>query len=328
MIKRFTLMFMAAVCCLMSHAAVSTIDDLVGNYSSTAEGTQYFSGAWADMPTGHVVSITKATNDSISIYNLMGYGETLTAAVDFDAKTVNAEVLTGFKTWYSLAGEKDNTKGIVGNIQDDGSIVFDDYSAWYGSYEYVYYAKNTITKFTKDWTVTGDLKYYGSTDTTGDPMHSAQTTLTKYVAGENAIYGLKMDGTYASPEELVFTVTGDSIGIVNGEQTAGYAGAYLYYCYDGVYDIWFDTSAGCSYFAPSNSQTAGTLYLYHYDYVYTGAELCEGTVTFTWSPSTGVAAVKAEEAAKNAPIYDMMGRRVSAASAHGVYIQNGKKFAK
>ncbi len=152
--------------------------------------------------------------------------------------------------------------------------------------------------------------------------------LTKYLYGEDVYYGLKMDGAKASPEELIFTVDGDSITIRNGYLSYWAAGTYLYYSYGDVYCTWFDTSEGCSSFPSTNSKEAGTLSIYHYDYDSNESNNVTGTMTFTWSSSAGLSSVKADEAAKNAPVYDLMGRRVSAAKAHGVYIQNGKKFVK
>ncbi len=331
MIKKFTLILVAVVCCLSSRAAVTSVDDLLGSYVATAgtDGQQYFSSAWASMPTGHVATVTKGSSDNtIYIDNLLGFGSTITATVDLEAKTVTASPVSSFETWYTLAGTTSATTDIVGKINDDGSLSFDDFTAWYGGYQYIYYASVSIAKFTStSGSVTGTISYYGTDDATGDPVHTAQTTLTKYLYGESVYYGLKMDGANASPEELIFTVADEAITIRNGYPSYGYAGSYLYYCYDDDYYTWFDTSDGYTSFPSTNSETAGTLSIYHYDYDSKGNSIATGTMTFTWS-STGLSSVKADEAAKNAPVYDLMGRRVSAAKAHGVYIQNGKKFVK
>lgn len=331
MIKKFTLILVAVVCCLSSRAAVTSVDDLLGSYVATAGtgGQQYFSGAWASMPTGHVATVTKGSSDNtIYIDNLLGFGSTITATVDLEAKTVTISPVSSFETWYTLAGTTSATTDIVGKINDDGSLSFDDFTAWYDSYEYIYYASVSIAKFTStSGSVTGTISYYGTDDATGDPVHTAQTTLTKYLYGESVYYGLKMDGAYASPEELIFTVADEAITIRNGYPSYGYAGSYLYYCYGDDYYTWFDTSDGYTSFPSTNSEKAGTLSIYHYDYDSKGNSTATGTMTFTWS-STGLSSVKADEAAKNAPVYDLMGRKVSAAKAHGVYIQNGKKFVK
>lgn len=333
MIKKFTLILVAVVCCLSSRAAVTSVDDLLGSYVATAgtNGQHYFSGTdWEYMPTGHVATITKGnTNDSIYIDNLLGFGSTIAAAVDLEAKTVTASPVSGFESYYTLAGTTSATSDIVGKINDDGSLSFDDFTVWYGEWVYMYYASVSIAKFTStSGSVTGTISYYGTDDATGDPVHTAQTTLTKYLYGESVYYGLKMDGAYASPEELIFTVAEDTITVRNGYPTYGYDGSYLYHCYDDVYYTWFDTSAGKTSFPSTNSEKAGTLSIYHYDYDSNDSETAKGIMTFTWGASTGLSSVKADEAAKNAPVYDLMGRKVSAAKAHGVYIQGGKKFVK
>lgn len=332
MIKKFTLILVAVVCCLSSRATVTSVDELLGSYVATAgtNGQHYFSGDWEYMPTGHVVTITKGDSDNtIDIINLLGFGYTITATVDLEAKTVTASPVSEFESYYTLAGTTSATSDIVGKINDDGSLSFDDFTAWYSEWVYMYYASVSIAKFTStSGSVTGTISYYGTDEATGDPVHTAQTTLTKYLYGEDVYYGLKMDGAKASPEELIFTVDGDSITIRNGYLSYGYSGSYLYYCYGDVYYTWFDTSEGCSSFPSTNSKEAGTLSIYHYDYDSNETNNVTGTMTFTWSSSAGLSSVKADEAAKDAPIYDLMGRKVSTAKAHGVYIQNGKKFVK
>lgn len=330
MIKRITFSVLAAICCLMSHAAaVSTVDDLAGTYVATVEGWQWFNySSWAALPSGHSVTVTKTADNTVTIENLLGYGTTLTGTVDLAANTITTEPVDGLNTWFTLADTTSADKGIVGKIQEDGSVMFDNFTAWYGTATYIYTgAVAQISKSVADWTVTGTLAYYNGTDTTVDPVHSATSTLTKYTSGESVYYGLKMDGENASPAELQFIVEGDSIGITNGSQTAGYAGSYLYYCYGDIYYIWFDTSAGCTSFPATNSKEAGSLYLYHYDYDTSANEKAEGLVTFTWG-ADGIASAKADAAKKDAPVYDLQGRRMGDTLVPGIYVQNGKKFVK
>lgn len=48
-------------------------------------------------------------------------------------------------------------------------------------------------------------------------------------------------------------------------------------------------------------------------------------MSFTWGTLDGIASPSVGKTVKDAPIYDLSGRRVSKPTA-GIYIQNGKKF--
>lgn len=324
--KRFTFALLAAVSCLIANAAVNSVDDLVGKYTPESSGYEYISAsAWTALSSDHEVTISKNDDGTITIDNLLNFGSSLVGSVDLDNKTITIAPST-FATYYILADTVSSSGNVVGKIDDDGVITFDNFNAWYGAWTYLYTPSVVLTKsnITVEWAVEGTLSYYAGDDLTASPYHISKATLTKY-SGAKYEYGLTMEGENASPSELKFTIYDDSLGINNGGQTAGYGGAYFYYVYEGNNYVWFDTSEGCTSF--KGDKSAGEFYLYHYAYnTSTSTADYTGYVDFKWDISTGISKTAVAKALKDSPIFDLMGRKVVSPTAAGVYIQNGKKF--
>ncbi len=323
--KRFTLVLLAAICCLMGHATVSSVDDLVGKYTAKTSGWEAItSNNWSALSTGHEVTISKNDDGTITISNPLNFGQKLTGTVDVDAKTITISPST-FYTYYTFADATDATKSVVGGIADDGSISFADFGAWYSNYSYIYAgASLTLTKEVAEWTVEGTITYTDDSKD-GAAYYTGKTTLTKYSGSDTFDYGLKFDGPDASPSEMKFKVNADNtISIANGEQYPGYAGAYFYGIYDGNYMVWLETEEGETSF--SGDQNEGSLKVFCYSYASKSSKTTvDGFLYFTWSAASGIAAPKAVKATPNAPFYDLSGRKVAHPSA-GIYIQNGKKI--
>ncbi len=323
--KRFTLAVLAAVCCLVSNAAVSSIDDVVGTYTASTSGQDYFSfSSWTDLSTGHEVTVEKAGPSTLNITNLLGYNQTLEASVDVDAKTVTIEPQT-YYSWYTFAADA-ATSSVVGTIDDDGKITFSSINAWYNSYSYLY-ASVTLTKgqpATVDWTVTGTISYIA--DGSEEPYHTAQTTLSKYSGSSSYDYVLAFDGASASPSvlKIKYYSDNDSIAIANG--TSGYNGGYFYSAYGDDYCLWLEAGDD-SYF--KGDKDGGSLSVYSFDYATKeSSTYTQGKLIFTWGTASGVKSIKAStaDADANAPVYDLMGRKVASPTAAGIYIKGGKKF--
>ncbi len=324
--KKFTLIVLAAAFGLFANAAVSSTDDLAGTYDAETSGTHFFNySSWENLSSGYSVTITKVDDTTVTIGNVLGYGSTLTGTVDFAAKTITIAPTAGFNVWFTLAGEDSSTSNITGTFDDEGVISFSGITAWYGNDAYTYYVSVKLTKGTEptaEWSVKGSLVYYESGET-ASAYRNIETTLTKYSGSSKYEYGLKLESG-ANPEELRFKVYGDSIGIANGEQYAGYAGSYFYTIYDGNKMVWFDTSEDCSYFA--GNETSGSFYISLYDYITsTTTADKEGYIEFTWGDKAGIANLKAATFDAEAPIYDLSGRAVSNTKKAGVYIQKGRK---
>ncbi len=324
--KKFTLTVLAVAFGLFANAAVSSTDDLAGTYDAEASGWQWFNyESWEAVPTGHSVTVTKVDDTTVTIKNLLGYNSTLTGTVDIAAKTITIAPTAGFNSWFTLAAESDETSGVAGTFDDEGVISFSGLGAWYGGTSYLSGVSVTLTKpatATVEWSVPGTLVYYENGET-ASAYRNVETTLTKYSGSNKYEYGLKLESG-ASPEELLFKVYGDSIGIANGEQYTGYAGSYFYTIYDGNKMVWFDTSEDCTEFA--GNEKSGSFYIAMYDYITTTtAADKEGYIEFTWGDKTGIESLKAAASDADAPIYDLAGRAVSNTKKAGVYIMNGRK---
>lgn len=328
--KRFTLGLLAAFCCLMGHATVSSVDDLVGTYTASANGWEGISNYndWTALSSGHEVTISKNTDGTIAINNLLNFSQTLTGTVDVKAKTITIAPSSPYYYYYTFADSTDVTKSVVGKIADDGVISFTNFNVWYGDYTYFYTgATVSLTKeaATEEWIVEGTITYTDDSKN-GAAYYTGKTTLTKYIGSDSYDYIMKFDGPNANPSELKFKVYADldSIGITNGEQHTGYAGAYFYYVHADNYYIWLDTTKG--YTSLTGDKTKGELKIYCYSSASrTSKSTVDGYMYFTWDTTSSIAAPTAAKVDKTGPIYDLAGRKVSHPST-GIYIQNGKKF--
>lgn len=329
--KRFTLGLLAAFCCLMGHATVSSVDDLVGTYTGKGSGWEALTDYenWTALSSGYNVTISKNSDGTVGISNLLNFKQELTGTVDISAKTITIAPST-YYSYYTFADATDATKSVVGEIADDGSISFSNFGAWYSNYSYIYAgATLTLTKEADtevEWTVDGTINYTDDSKD-GAAYYTGKTTLTKYSGSEKYDYGLKFDGPDASPSELKFKIYADkdSIGISNGEQYTGYAGAYFYSVYADNYMVYLEAEEGEISF--SGDQTGGEFKVYCYSYASKSTKTpVEGFLTFTWGTAAGITASPiAAKTTDDAPVYDLSGRKVSSPSA-GIYIQNGKKF--
>ena len=325
--KRFTLAALAAACCLVSNAGGYSIESLVGTYVATStSGWECIStyGQWTKFSTWYDVTISKNESGTVSITNLLGLNQTLEATLDVNTKTLSIAPQT-YYWYYTLADSTDVTKSIIGTIDNNGDIKFTNFNAWYqGDTYFTDGAEVTLAKNkpgTVEWAVDGTLTY--TNGSTGEAYHTATTTLSKYNGATKCDYTLTFDGTEAAPTELKIKVfkDGDSIVVTNGYQTPGYDGGYFYYTYDDGYCIWLEGNTEASYL--KGDKDGGTLSMQCYDY--TSAEDEEGItgkLVFTWGTS-GIKKIAADKT--NAPIYDLMGRKVTTLKS-GLYIQNGKKF--
>lgn len=325
--KKFTLTLLAAAFGLFANAAVSSTDDLAGTYQPTVSGWQWFNySSWVSLTSTHTVTITKVDDTTITIENLLGYSSTLTGTVDMTEKTITIAPTSGFNSWFVLADTLSATTNIEGTFDENGDITFGALSAWYDDADYFYDAAVTLTKVvegTPEWSVKGTLYYYAQDDDNSVVYRTYETTLTKYTGATKYEYGLKLESG-SNPEELKFKVYGDSIGIANGSQYAGYAGSYFYTIYDGNQMVWFDTSEGCSKF--DGNETSGQLSLYWFDYVTNTSEADRsGVFEFLWGEKDAIMAPEAAVCDADAKVYDLSGRAVNSMKKAGVYIKNGKK---
>ncbi len=323
MIKKFTLAVLTAVASLTASAQITNVSDLAGQYTPDASGEEYISAyAWTSMDKVYTVDIADNTDGTVTITNLLDFGEKFVGAVDLSAKTITIQP-TVFATYYTLANTTDTT-AVVATFDDAGTITFDNFSAYWSTYEYMWEPKIVLTKenVTPVWTAEGVSSYYN-----GDEVyHSGKGVITKYEGSSKYQYGVTLEGESASPAELYFRIEADSVVIVNGAQTEGYTGGYFDYVFDGNSSVWFDYDR--EYASFSGDAEGGKLTLYHYGYPVdtTEVESYEGLYVFTWGTEAGISDINTDAKKADSAIYDLSGRRVSKASAHGVYISGGKKF--
>lgn len=323
MIKKFTLAVLTAVASLTASAQVTNVSDLAGQYTPTASGEEYITAyAWTSMDKVYTVDIADNTDGTVTITNLLDFGEKFVGTVDLSAKTITIEP-TVFATYYTLANTTDTTS-VVATFDDAGTITFENFSAYWSTYEYMWEPKIVLTKesVTPAWTAEGVSTYYNG----NEAYHSGKGVITKYEGSSKYQYGVSFDGASASPSELYFRIEADSVVIANGEQTAGYTGGYFYYVFDGNSSVWLDYDR--EYASFSGDETGGKLVLYHWGYPVdtTETESYEGLYVFVWGTENGISEIDADVKKANSAIYDLSGRRVAKPTAHGIYISGGKKF--
>ncbi len=329
--KRFTFIFMAALCCLMSHAAVSSVDDLVGVYSVTATGTESVTdyNSSTDMSTkSYYVEVDKNNDGTVTITNLLNFGSSLIGTVDLNEKTIT--IAPGTVSWSTFASSttSDGSGNVVAKFTEEGEIEVSNFAAWYRGKNYISSGaelKLTKSDITKEWIVDGTIKYMHATNddwTEYEYYHTGSTTLTKYSGCKDYDYILKCDNADATPNVIKFKVNDGNISIVNG--TYVYTnGAYFYYIYPDNYCVWLGTPDGYATF--SGDKDGGEIYIYCCDYNTSLTVIHKGYLGFFWGTYSGIASPTAANTDKDAPVYDLTGRKVSN-PAGGIYIKNGKKF--
>lgn len=116
-----------------------TIDDLCGTYDATSYGTDYISSDWSQQTVDRTddVTISKNEDGTLNIYNFYGWEDNFTASADLTAKTITIEPKSDWGSYFAFAAITSSTTPVVGTISDDGTIIFKDFTAWYGDYYYI-----------------------------------------------------------------------------------------------------------------------------------------------------------------------------------------------
>ena len=335
--KRFTLLMVAALCCLTSRAGGLTVNDLVGVYSVKATGAEYitdYSTATDMSSKSYNVEITKNEDGTMTINNLLGFGSQLIGTLDSREKTITIAPST-VALYYTFASSSSATESVVAEISgssDSWKISFFDFDAWYGEYGYIQSGSEialTKTVITLDWSIEGSLIL---SDTSTEPSVnycSTRATLCKYSGAAGYDYSIKLSYDYANPAEIRFKLTGAEItSYDNGWSPDGY-GSYFYYVYPDNYYMYLSTYTGYTSFA--GDKDGGEIYIWANDYSSETDEdgkykkIHSGWLTFSWGTKDGISTPTIDMASDAAPIYNLVGAKVEKPTA-GIYIQNGKKF--
>lgn len=127
-----------------------TVDDLCGSYTSTDTGYSMMIDwtNWTAVEQTETVAISKNDDGTITISNFFGWEEDVKGTADLEAKTITLEIKTDWSGYYTLCKYDAPTTAVVGTIADDGTITFDDFTAYYPAYtySYLYGMKSVLTK--------------------------------------------------------------------------------------------------------------------------------------------------------------------------------------
>ena len=83
-----------------------------------------------------ISGITKTGDNTVSIDNFYGWEDTFTATVDMDARTITVDVKSDWGGYYTFADYSDATKAVVATFDEEGTITFNNWAAWYNGYQY------------------------------------------------------------------------------------------------------------------------------------------------------------------------------------------------
>lgn len=116
----------------------TTVDNLCGDYTASISAYDYFSSNWTLQEVGGTcnMTISKKDDNTVKITNFYNWDEDFTGTVDLEAKTITIQPTT-WATYYTFADISSPTTPVVGTIGEDGSITFQNFTAWYNNYYYI-----------------------------------------------------------------------------------------------------------------------------------------------------------------------------------------------
>lgn len=69
----------------------------------------------------------------------------LTATVDAEARTLTVDIKDDWGGYYTFAHVSDPTVNVVATVDDDGTVTFTDWTAWYVPYAYAYIYEGAVS---------------------------------------------------------------------------------------------------------------------------------------------------------------------------------------
>ena len=305
-------------------ASALTVNDLTGSYNETATGKESFSSGdwtWTENAGTYPVTIVATGDNTVSIKNLRGYGETFYGTVDFDNKTITIPASnTSYYVFCSYDPETFTTTGsdaIIATFNDDATeIVIKNWAYTYNGGIYAY-GTSTLQKNLELWKLpaTYDNGEWGSGKCTIVAYATHFTVVDWPVAG----YALS----------FTFDPTTQTVALLNAdyEPEPEYPG-YWYYCVTSSTDcLGIYTEDGMSSLVLT--ETGGTFTLSYEWYADYNDEnpIYSGEAKITWPDVDGIAGVTADKKVAQKGFFDLNGRRItSPAGKKGLIISDGKKF--
>lgn len=249
-----------------------TLNDLVGTYTGLSNGW-YWSSDWVAVANQEdEVTITANSDGTVNIYNIFGWEDTFTATVDLSARTITVPSSTVWATYYTFADASSVDKDVVATINDDNTITFSNFSAWYNGSAWI--AENAtcvLTKkaksitlddivgtydamvsgsdqFTDDWSVqtverTDEVTISANTDGTvtisnfydwGYDFTGVVDLEKKTITIEACEWGYYTFASTASSSTAVVATIGDDGSITFSDFTAWYVAYGSYFILDGT----------------------------------------------------------------------------------------------
>lgn len=132
-------------------AAAISVDDIVGTYTEASSGYDYYIWDWGSSDKSfsyddNTVTLSKVDDTTVAVKGFYWIDETLTATLDPASRTLTFAAGQPFASWYSFAAETpDENTPVVAQINEDGTISINGWSAWYGGYAYVLSTTTTLT---------------------------------------------------------------------------------------------------------------------------------------------------------------------------------------
>ena len=125
-----------------------TVEDLCGEYSAHSQFFDYyiFHESSGDNDIVADVTLTRTDEQTVLISNLFGGGETFTATVDLESRTLTIQPVSIWD-WYVFADVGDEDKPVVGTFDETFTITFSGWSAWYSGYTYI--EEGAVTTLTR-----------------------------------------------------------------------------------------------------------------------------------------------------------------------------------
>lgn len=126
-------------------------DEFVGTWNVAMTGTTYVGPNGEDyddeetVNINNTITITKVDDNTIQMPALFFSSSKMNVTIDMIERTLTVDPMT-VATWYTLAGTSSIGSKIVGTINEDGSFRFNDWTAWYTTWTYMYDCRASYTR--------------------------------------------------------------------------------------------------------------------------------------------------------------------------------------